>query len=93
MIEVVPGSALSERLAKALGLARRESRVLAAMVLGTADSTTLRMAADVKTQGALRKHMTVLRGKLPVGGIQSCRRPTHYWLTEEALAECRRLCP
>ncbi|MDB5432512.1 MAG: hypothetical protein JWP35_3628 [Caulobacter sp.] len=77
-------------LKAALGLAGKEAAVLCALLGGMAYAADLEAACGVASRGALRKHMTRLREKLPRGGITSRRRPTRYWLTQAAVEGCLR---
>jgi hypothetical protein len=79
----------TERLRRALGLAGKEAALLTAMLAGTAEAEALRLRAGVASGAALRKQMTRLRGKLPRGGVTSCRLPTCYWLSDAAVDACR----
>ena len=75
-------------LKAAFGLAGKEAAVLGALLGGMAYAQDLEAACGVASRGALRKHMTRLREKLPRGGVTSRRRPTRYRLTEAAVQVC-----
>jgi hypothetical protein len=75
-------------LKAAFGLAGKEAAVLWALLGGVSDAADLEGACGVASRGALRKHMTRIREKLPRGGITSRRQPTRYWLTQAAVQGC-----
>lgn len=75
-------------LKAAFGLAGKEAAVLAALLGGMAYAQDLEAACGVASRGALRKHMTRLREKLPRGGVTSRRQPTRYRLTDAAVQVC-----
>ena len=78
-----------EVLRRAFLLTPKEGAVLVAMLGGLSDAAVLRAVAEVSSHGALRKHICLLRDKLPCGGVNSSRLPTRYWLTGEAVGACR----
>jgi hypothetical protein len=77
-----------DALRAAFGLTGREAALADAMLGGVSEAEALRLAAGVGGPGAMRKHMTGIRRKLPRGGVISRRLPTHYWLSESAVECC-----